>query len=190
MRLPLSPHALLPLLPLLGAACAGTPPPARAPEAKCLASPAPAKEAVAPAPTPPTPATNGAPVDVAAADLIRDIDAKDAPAIVAKFSGPMREALPLEKAGPWVNSMLEAKGRILSSTREPGRGDDRNGTYTFKAERGEWRVELHLSNDDKIVGLRFNDPPAPAPEVVKSTLAMGLPFRGQWSVFWEVPRST
>ncbi|WP_146645497.1 M23 family metallopeptidase [Labilithrix luteola] len=178
------------LLPLVTLACAGGNPPPSAPEGKCLSSPAPTKEAAAPsAPASTSAATTPSvvPVDAAAADLIRAIDAKDAAGIVAKFNGPMREVLPLEKAGPWVNAMLEAKGRILSSTRDAGRGNDRSGTYTFKAERGEWRVELHLSNDDTIIGLRFNDPPAPDPEVVKSTLVMGLPFRGQWSVSWGGP---
>lgn len=123
-------------------------------------------------------------VDEVARELLEAINAKDATRIVALLGGPMREVMPIAKAGTWSSGMLDAKGKLLSLEREPGRGGERSGVYRFLAERGQWRVELHVDDDGMVLGLKFTDPPAPDPEVTKSALAMGLPFRGQWSVFW------
>jgi hypothetical protein len=122
-------------------------------------------------------------VDGVAQELLNAINAKEAGPLVARFSGPMRNALPLEKAGPWLVSVRDLKGKILSLAREPG-GNDRGAAFRFKAEKGEWRVQLQLDGEGRILGLRVNDPPPPDPPVAKSTLPLGLPFRGQWMVFW------
>src|SRR5689334_11973974 len=95
------------------------------------------------------------PVDGVAQELMGAINAKEAGPLVARFSGPMRNQLPLEKAGPWLASVRDMKGKILSLQREPG-GSDRGAAYRFKAERGEWRVQLQLDGDGKILGLRVN----------------------------------
>jgi murein DD-endopeptidase MepM/ murein hydrolase activator NlpD len=171
----------LSLLGLLVAGCAGAQP-----------VPVDARRETPPCPSvSPVDATKGAEaapkarhVDAVADDLLRFINAKDSAGVVALLGGPMRDVLPVEKAGPWIAGMLDAKGKLASVAREPGRGSEHSGVYRFKAERGEWQLELHIDKEGTIVGLKFSDPPPPDPEVAKSTLAMGLPFRGQWSVFW------
>jgi murein DD-endopeptidase MepM/ murein hydrolase activator NlpD len=35
-----------------------------------------------------------------------------------------------------------------------------------------------------VLGLRFTEPPPPAPDVARSDLALQLPFRGRWRVVW------
>lgn len=132
----------------------------------------------------PREAESGVPVDGVAKELLKRIGTKDGKGVVELFGPGMRDVLPEEKAGPWVEGILGAKGRIESSERVAGRGGEYSGTYRLKAERGEWQVELHIGKDGKILGLKFTDPPPPEPPVAKSSIALALPFRGQWSVFW------
>ncbi|WP_394851229.1 M23 family metallopeptidase [Pendulispora rubella] len=100
------------------------------------------------------------------------------------FGDGMREAFPVEKLTRIVDGLLEAKGRIESSSRVEPPQDENEGFYRFRTERGEWRVELHVDPSGKVSGLKFNEPPAPAPPVVTSTVSLGLPYRGQWLVHW------
>lgn len=163
--------------------------------AETLPSLPPAPTISAPTPLGPGPALDAGPkvealapaprtVDEVAAELLRLANANDAAGVVALFGGPMREVLPLEKAGPWLRSIVEAKGPLKNAVREPGRGGERSGVFRFDAERGAWRVELSVDGAGKVLGLKFTAPPPPDPEVKKSTLPLGLPFRGQWLVFW------
>jgi murein DD-endopeptidase MepM/ murein hydrolase activator NlpD len=125
-----------------------------------------------------------APVDVAAGDVVARINARDADGLVALFSPAMKAALPLEKAKPFVKGVLDARGPLVAIAREAGRGGARSGTYRITAERGEWRAELVVDDAGTILGFSLGEPPPPEPPVVKSTLVLGLPFRGQWSVLW------
>lgn len=123
------------------------------------------------------------PIDGVADAVFGSIKALDAVRLVTMFSGPMQSALPVEKAVPWMAGIVAAKGKLLTIDREAGQGGERSGVYRFGAERGEWRVELQIDKDGKVLGLKFGDPPV-APPVVKSTLPLKLPFRDEWSVFW------
>jgi len=136
-----------------------------------------------PAATPDEPEA-GAPVDRVERALLERIGARDGKGVVALFGPKMREVLPEDKAGPWVEGVLAAKGRIQGSERLAGQGGDHKGVYRVRAERGEWRVELHIGKDGKVLGLTFTDPAPPEPSVAKSRVPLVLPFRGQWSVFW------
>lgn len=111
------------------------------------------------------------------------LNANDAKALSAMFNAAMKAAVPAEKVEPLTKSIHEDKGRIVAVERRPG-GDERNATYRFKAEKGDWQVKLNLDREGKIDGLLVTEPPPAEPAVAKSTLAMALPFKGQWSVFW------
>lgn len=109
--------------------------------------------------------------------------AKDAKGLSDQFNAAMKAAVPIDRLEKMMSGLDGAKGRLLTIERDPG-GDARNGTYRFKAEKGDWQVKLNLDPEGKIGGLMFTEPPPPAPPVARSTLAMGLPFTGTWSVFW------
>lgn len=172
----------LSFLALVLVACGGSPSP-EAPKCPAVApAPAPSATAIAsaerPAPSP------GPPVDSLERELIARIDARDGKAVFATFGANMQGALPEDKAVAWVNGIVAAKGRITRAERVPGKGNDFHGVYRLEAERGAWVLDLHIDHDGKVLGLKLTDPPAPDPEVAKSSIALGLPFRGQWSVFW------
>ncbi len=122
--------------------------------------------------------------DVVAAELLESINAQDGARIFNTFSKPMREAVPLAKVQALIRSFVEAKGKLLSSTRLPGEKDARQGRYRFEAERGAWLVSLQVEARGEVLGLRFTEPPPPAPEVAKSDLVLQLPFRGYWLAVW------
>jgi murein DD-endopeptidase MepM/ murein hydrolase activator NlpD len=166
------------LLAVVLVACASAPP----------AAPPPPPPACPPPPAPPPPPPSPAPaakagVDAAADQVQAALNAKDVKALTAMFNDAMKKAVPPERLEPMTTGIQEKKGRIVAVEREPG-GDPRNATYRFKAERGDWQVKLNLDPDGKIGGLAFTEPAAPPPVVAKSTLPMGLPFQGQWLVFW------
>lgn len=169
--------ALVSLLPVIGLACGGgatiAQPPPNCPSAPALV--------VAPAKLEPKPEAQN--VDTVAQKVLAAMNAKDAGALEAMFDDAMKSAVPLERLTAMLSGLEDSKGKLLSTSRDPG-GDDRSATYRFKAERGVWRVKLVLGRDDRIAGLSFSEPAAPPPPVAKSTLTLGLPFRGQWSVFW------
>jgi murein DD-endopeptidase MepM/ murein hydrolase activator NlpD len=133
------------------------------------------------APPPPAPAAKG--VDGVAEKVLAAITAKDQQSLAAMFNAAMKAAVPAERLGPMTEGIATQKGRLVGMERQSG-GDERSATYRFKAERGEWQVTLALDREGKIGGLAITEPPPPPPPVVKSTLAMQLPFKGEWSVFW------
>lgn len=127
------------------------------------------------------PAASG--VDAMAARVVALVNARDARALFALFDAGMREAVPEDKTRAVIESILGERGKLVSHAPLPG-GSARSGSYRLVAERGEWRLGLSLDGEGKIAGLFFKDPPPPAPEVAKSSIPIGLPFEGQWTVFW------
>jgi murein DD-endopeptidase MepM/ murein hydrolase activator NlpD len=127
-------------------------------------------------------------IDAIAADLLRLINAEDGAGVVAMFGDSMRRSFPIEKTGPFVAGLIEAKGTIEKLTREDAGTGDEHAVYRFHAERGDWRVEVHLDDDARIAGLTVTGMKPIAmqaePAVAKSSIDLSLPFRGQWSVSW------
>ncbi len=154
-------------------------PPAGPPPATCANGPVPPTASAAPAPSS-SPVAQG--IDATADQVLRAINAKDAPGLQAMFNPAMKDALPLDRLGPMLAALSEGKGKLLSSTRVSG--DDKSATYRFKAERGDWQMKLALEKGGMIAGLTMTEPTAAPPPVAKSTLSIGLPFKGQWHVFW------
>jgi Peptidase family M23 len=167
------------LAPFALAACAGAPP---APvEPKCPASPVLATPAAS---TAAEKVESGPLVDSVAKELVKRVGAKDGKAVFELLGPGMREVLPQDKVGPWVDGIYAAKGKLGVYERTAGKGNETTGVYRVKAERGDWHVELTASKEGTVLGLKWTDPAPPEPPVVKSTIALGLPFRGQWHVFW------
>lgn len=167
------------------AGCGGSSTNAPAPPAPCAAeqSPRPRPSEAAAPDAGEGSVNDGGDVDAVARELIKRINDGDGARIEASFGEAMRKALPLEKTSAFIAGVVSSKGKLLSMAREPG-GGKYLGTYRFTAERGQWRVELRVDDNANILGLKFSEPPPPEPPVVKSSLPMGLPFRGQWSVLW------
>jgi murein DD-endopeptidase MepM/ murein hydrolase activator NlpD len=59
------------------------------------------------------------------------------------------------------------------------------GVFPVEFERGNLDLFIALDKEDKVAGLRLS-PPAPAakPNATRHKTALGLPFKGEWFVFW------
>lgn len=123
-------------------------------------------------------------VDSVASELMNALNAQDGGRVFEAFGPAMRQALPLGKTEELTRGIVAAKGKLLSHARLPGDASERTGSYRFQAERGEWRVHLHVDGEGKVMGLRFTEPPPADPPVARSEIELSLPFRDEWSVFW------
>jgi murein DD-endopeptidase MepM/ murein hydrolase activator NlpD len=174
-------QAMRPLLTTLAlsalAACASSsPPPPAAPVPICPTTPA---VAVAPAPS-----AKPKSLDDVKDDVLRDFDASDAQALFDLFAPDMKTAVPLDKVKSLLPSLRAQKGRVTAAKRVSGAGGAEDGEYLLTAERGQWRLELHIDESAKIVGIRFSEPAQGDPAVARSDIRLALPFHGRWTVFW------
>lgn len=113
---------------------------------------------------------------------IQRINANDIPGLEALFAPAMRAAFPEEKLRPFVTSVLNSVGAIVSSELDLG---GRSARYSLKAQHGERLLDLQIDKDGKITSLRITSPAEPyPPRVARSAVPLVLPFRGQWSVRW------
>jgi murein DD-endopeptidase MepM/ murein hydrolase activator NlpD len=109
------------------------------------------------------------------------MNAKDAQAVFALYSHVMQDEFPLGVTGELVEGTINARGKITDVTRKEG--DAHNGIYALKAEKGEWRLSLHLDDAGRIYSMRVNEAPPPEPPIAEST-PVALPVRGKWLVAW------
>jgi hypothetical protein len=125
-------------------------------------------------------------VDQVEANVIRLINAKDAKGIVALYAPSMLKAFPEDKSLPFWAGIFEEYGRVLESEKIPGVDEPGAALYRAKAERGAMKLVLAIDGAGKITGLvvRPAHDQGAEPPVVRSTLPLALPFRGQWLVFW------
>lgn len=162
------------------AACAppepAAPPPVEKPEPR--ATPV-ASSAAAPTSIP---MASGA--DAAKDALVTRMNARDAKGIFERFSPQMKQAVNLEKTELIVNGIINDNGPILAATRIPGVGNENHGLYLVTFAKEKLHLDLTVSPDGQILGLRVTAPPPPDPEVAKTKLPLALPFRGPWLVFW------
>lgn len=128
---------------------------------------------------PPQPAAVAPNVDDVAKQVVDRWNAQDARGVVDLYAPHMRESFPVEKETKFTKGML-ALGHLDAPQRTGGDGA-RHGKYDVHAARGTWTVEIHIDDSGKITGLSANTPEPPVP---KSTIPLGLPFKGTWLVFW------
>ncbi len=121
-------------------------------------------------------------VDSVAEKVVELFNAGDEKGLFALFDDGMKKAVPEDKLRLVRAGLFAQKGKILA--RERKGGSERQALYHLKAERGDWQMSLALDQAGKVSGLLFKEPPPPAPPVARSSLPLGLPFRGQWLVFW------
>lgn len=168
-----------PLLCALAAACAPAAPPERA-VAPCPTCPAPSRCE----PGKPVAAAPETGVDALAAKVVEHFNSGDTRALFDAFDPRMKEAVPADRLRQLRGQLFDAKGKLVSREKLAQGSSDRTGVYRLKAERGEWRLSVTADPSGRIAGLFFKEPPPPAPAVIKSAVPLGLPFAGQWFVFW------
>ncbi len=116
--------------------------------------------------------------------VIARVNAGDAAALHASFSTSMKGTFPLPVLTQLVDGVRTTKGAITAAPRVRDDGDPRSGLYLAKAERGDWRVELHIDDAGQIIGLHLTEPPPPEPPVKDVAIPLALPVRGKWVVAW------
>lgn len=117
----------------------------------------------------------------AVAEVVALINDGDAEKLHARFAPPLQAAVPLEALEGMLVAILEQRGKLTAAA--PIEANDRAGTFNLTAERGAWKLEIALGEGDLIAGLRLAESDGAAPPVARS-VAMGLPFKGEWLVFW------
>lgn len=111
--------------------------------------------------------------------------AGDTAGLHALFNADMKSAVPQDKLAPMLAGMVEQRGALTGL--EPIEVAGNRGTFRLRTERGEWRLVMALDDAGAIAGMRVMEPEegeGKPPPVAKSSLALGLPFRGTWFVFW------
>ena len=113
--------------------------------------------------------------------VVESLNAASGDALFALYGAGMQQAFPVPKTREFVAGVSRARGRIVASAPlDP----QQQGVYVLDAERGRWRLELHVDGDAKITGLKITsyEPEPPRPLVVQNQIALRLPYRGAWSV--------
>jgi len=122
--------------------------------------------------------------DAMAARVVALVDATDAEGLFALFTAPMKEALPVAKVLAFMRGIVASKGKLGAiEALTPGR-HDRAGSFRVHAKEGDWDLRVTIDAQGLLTGLKMTEAAPPDPPVVKSELAIALPFRGAWSVFW------
>ncbi|MDC0723750.1 peptidoglycan DD-metalloendopeptidase family protein [Nannocystis bainbridge] len=140
-----------------------------------------AAAAPAPGPAPVEPAATAVTASSTAAEVVQWINAGDGEGLFARFSRDMQQAVPLAQVEPMFASLVAARGRITGVA--PIEAGERSGRFRLIAERGEWELQVNLDEQGKIAGMLVREPEDSAPPLVRSA-PLGLPFRGEWLVFW------
>lgn len=122
----------------------------------------------------------------AAADVVARINAGDFDGLHARFAPEMQRAVSLADLRAMSDSLLAARGRLLGVT--PIEASEREGTFRLAAERGAWKLQIAVDAEGRIAGLGVREPDEAAPPVARS-IPLGLPFRGEWLVFWGGDRA-
>jgi murein DD-endopeptidase MepM/ murein hydrolase activator NlpD len=167
------------VIALLVGGCASAPPPP--------ASPKPPPAALEPPFCPQAEATPAfATADQLTKELVARMNARDAKGVFALYSHAMQEQFPLGVTTELVETTIGSRGKITDFARKEG--DEHNALYTLKAERGEWRLSLHIDDAGRIFSMRLSDAPPPEPPLAEST-PVALPIRGKWLVAWGGARA-
>jgi hypothetical protein len=116
--------------------------------------------------------------------VVARINAGDGTGLWELYDPAMQRSLPLEGTRTFVQRMLDARGHWIAATRAPEECSSTRGTWRVQADRGEWRLRIEVDPEGLLSSLWVHDPPPPDPPVARSSVPMGLPFRGEWWVVW------
>jgi pimeloyl-ACP methyl ester carboxylesterase len=96
------------------------------------------------------------------------------------FGPEMAKAAPLDHMTEFMTAVLDEVGPFRSAERTPG-GGARFGTWRVHAERDTRLMNVGINGRGRIDGFWVvrDEPP-----VTRSDVPLGLPFRGEWTVFW------
>lgn len=102
------------------------------------------------------------------------------------FTDDMKKALPLKKTNEYFTGLKGQAGQMQSY--EFQNYDGEYAIYTSRFEQGVFTVHL-ASYNSKITGLfiQLDNSPAQAdtaPVIERNTVALILPFTGEWTIFW------
>ncbi|MDB4943966.1 MAG: Peptidase, family, partial [Labilithrix sp.] len=117
-------------------------------------------------------------------ELVDAYNARDPKRSFSLMNVEMQAAFPFDKEAAWIDTML-SQGPLLAFKRIGGESPQQ-GIFELKAEHGLFRAVLTVDAAGKIAGLGVKELKV-EPPVAKSTLAAGLPFKGEWLVFWGGP---
>jgi murein DD-endopeptidase MepM/ murein hydrolase activator NlpD len=123
-------------------------------------------------------------VDAVADEVVRRLQADDGAGLFALYGPRMQQTFPVDHVRSFVSGVLAGKGAIVSSTRLPGDGSPDRGEYRLTAEKGNWSMDLAVDQGGRIQGLKIAPLTDGEPPVARSDIPLGLPFRGEWSVYW------
>lgn len=115
--------------------------------------------------------------------LVAAINANKPRVIEKMFDPGMRDALPLEKAGPFFQNVVTNSGKIVKIGEPQIDGDV--GRFRLSNEHGAWNLVLTLGPKDTITGIIMRmggTPPPDIPVPDRNTVPMRLPCRGEWYV--------
>ncbi len=108
--------------------------------------------------------------------LVTKINAGDANGVFQMFGPEMQKFLPLEKLSLFVFGVRSTYGELGTVEKKS------ETSFVVTGEKGKVDLLVVLVKG-KIEGLRIT-PFVPEPAVVRTTLPLGLPFKGEWTVFW------
>jgi len=116
-------------------------------------------------------------------DMVQAINAGDYAAVQKDFGKVMLDAFPLDKATPFFRNLKAQNGRI-ERIDPPRLVPPNQAVFAAHFERGVLDIRVVLDDRDRIAGLWFQPHSPPVPVPVRHLTAFGLPFKGEWLVFW------
>lgn len=126
-------------------------------------------------------------IDDVAGALITKINARDAEGSVALFAPSMRAAFSVESQREFIAQVLDTRGKLGAIKRTSIESDGRAAVYVVAGERGDVVLDLNIDEENRITGFSIKNAATAAsasPPVAKSSVPLGLPFKGEWFVFW------
>ena len=112
-------------------------------------------------------------------------NARDWVRVEKEFNFQMRAAITSEQFAGFMSGTAGEYGKIveLGSTQSL---DSMTAIFPVAFERGKLDLLLALDGDGRIAGLRLTPPRTPRPQqtVTRNRTKLGLPFRGEWLIFW------
>jgi len=122
---------------------------------------------------------------VVAGDFEKNYNASSFEAIFSMFSSDMKIAVPLDKLTPFLTNLKSQAGNIIKREFITYK----NGTvavYKTNFERALYALNISIDNNSKINGFAvtpFRD--NKLPKIERNITKLILPFKGEWTVFWE-----
>lgn len=115
--------------------------------------------------------------------MVDAINKQDYPRIQQDFGKVMLDAFPLKKSKPFFKNLIANYGKIKRLD-SPRLVPPNQAIFPAHFEKAILDIKIVLDGQDRIIGLWFlpHTPAISVPE--KHSTVLGLPFEGQWLVFW------